>query len=114
MVKSTSGRGRPKAIYRPKRKGDPVVGLMRLKDGRWRASGPEKYTFSESDETLAIAHFREWEAHKTLSNLGTVKVHTNVVDAMADLAKRTVEAGGELEANVSQSEERPGRNVGGQ
>ncbi len=70
MVKSTSNRGRPTAVYRPKLGGDPIVGLMRLKDGRWRASGQQKYTFTEPDEKLAIAHFEEWKARqqgKTIS-----------------------------------------------
>src|SRR5436305_13666155 len=58
-------RGRPTAIYTPKTfKSKPVVGLMRLKDGRWRASGPEKYTFTEHDEAAAIAQFRNWEGRK--------------------------------------------------
>jgi hypothetical protein len=78
MVKNTSSRGRPKAIYFPKLGGDPVVGLMRLGDGRWRASGPEKYTFTEPDEKLAIVQFREWEVRQLGSNLGTLKVHTGV------------------------------------
>lgn len=59
--------GRPVAIYRPAR-GLPVVGLSRLADGRWRASGPERWTFSEPDEALAIARFREWEARKAGTN----------------------------------------------
>lgn len=55
--------GRKKAVYHPVSiKCDPVIGLMRLKDGRWRASGPEKYTFTRADEAQAIAHFRHWEA----------------------------------------------------
>lgn len=100
-VKSTSGRGRPKAVYRPKLGGDPVVGLMRLKDGRWRASGPEKYTFSEPDEKLAIARFREWEASKHISNLGKLKVHANAEAAMIDIARRTIDAGGSLSTTVA-------------
>lgn len=104
MVKSTSSRGRPKAIYHPKRSRDPVVGLMRLKDGRWRASGPEKYTFSEDDEGLAIAHFREWEVSKTISNLGTVQVHATAEAAALDLMKRTMDAGGALSASVQSPE----------
>src|SRR5687767_14907134 len=96
MVKSTSNRGRPKAQYKPKLGGDPIIGLMRLKDGRWRASGPEKFTFTEPDEKLAIAHFREWEARQVGSNLGTLKVHRDAFEAMRDLAKRTIDAGGSL------------------
>lgn len=98
MIKSTSNRGRPKAIYKPKLGGDPIVGLMRLKDGRWRASGPEKYTFTEPDEKLAIAHYREWESRGLGSNLGLLKVHANVYDAARDVMKRTMDAGGALSA----------------
>jgi integrase len=61
MVSSTSKKaGRPIAVYHP-RSGPPVVGLFKLSDGRWRASGPEKYTFSEPDEQLAIARFLGWK-----------------------------------------------------
>jgi integrase len=105
MVKSTSSRGRPKAIYFPKLGGDPVVGLMRLGDGRWRASGPEKYTFTEPDEKLAIVHFREWEARQLGSNLGTLKVHGTAYDAMWDMAKRALDSGGSLSATVERGPE---------
>jgi integrase len=64
MLKSTSKAGRPKAIFKPKTGGDPIVGLMRLKDGRWRVSGPGKITFTEPDEKFAIARFREIEARR--------------------------------------------------
>lgn len=101
MVKSTSRRGRPTAVFRPKR-GEPVVGLMRLGDGRWRASGPEKYTFSEPDEALAVAHFREWQAKKLGSSLGTLKVYTSVETAAIDACQRTVEAGGSLSVTFEQ------------
>ena len=60
-VKTYVKRGRPTAVHKMA-DGTKIVGLMRLKDGRWRASGPEKYTFSERDERLAVAHFRRWEA----------------------------------------------------
>lgn len=52
MVSSTPAKtGRPIAVHKTAR-GEKVVGLFRLKDGRWRASGPEKWTFSERDEDL--------------------------------------------------------------
>ena len=63
MISTLVKRGRPVAIH-DAANGDRIVGLMRLKDGRWRASGPEKFTFSEPDERLAIARFRQWEARK--------------------------------------------------
>jgi integrase len=99
MIKSTSRRGRPLAIYHPKI-GEPVVGLMRLADGRWRASGPEKYTWTESDEALAVAHFHEWQANKIGSSLGTLKVHSTAEAALLDLTTRTTEAGGALTASI--------------
>ena len=46
---------------------------MRLGDGRWRASGPEKYTFSEPDEQLAVLHFHQWKARRSCTTLGTVQ-----------------------------------------
>src|SRR5687767_316421 len=55
--------GRPQAVYRTSW-GDQVPGLMRLADGRWRASGPEKYTFTESDERVALARFHQWQARR--------------------------------------------------
>jgi integrase len=62
--------GRKKSVYHPTTmKSDPIVGLMRLQDGRWRASGPEKYTFTQPDEAQAIAHFRHWEAKKNGQNV---------------------------------------------
>ena len=42
---------------------------MRLGDGRWRASGSEKFTFSESDEDLAVIRFRQWKANKNGTDL---------------------------------------------
>jgi integrase len=102
MVKSATRRGRPTAVHHPK-VGDPIVGLMKLGDGRWRASGPEKYTWTEPDETLAIAHFYEWKARKTGSNLGTLKVHASAEAALKDLATRAVEAGGSLSPTLEQA-----------
>jgi integrase len=99
MLKTKTRRGRPQAIFRPK-VGEPVVGLFRLADGRWRASGPEKYTFSESDELLAIAHFREWQAQRSGSDLGQARVHSTFGAAFRDVMKRAVAAGGSLRAEI--------------
>lgn len=63
-MKTLVKRGRPTAIV-TLADGTRVAGLMRLKRNRWRASGPEKYTFTEPDERLAVAHFRQWEAKKS-------------------------------------------------
>ena len=100
MIKSTTRRGRPTAIYKPSR-GDPVVGLMRLGDGRWRASGPEKYTFSEPDEQLAILHFHHWQARRTRTSLGTVQLHSTAEDALIDMCRRAQAAGGSLQATIT-------------
>lgn len=60
MLRSTNRKpGRPTAHFRT-RNGDRIEGLMRLKDGRWRASGPEKFTFTERDEDLAVMRYRQW------------------------------------------------------
>jgi integrase len=37
---------------------------MQLSDGRWRASGPEKYTFTEADESVAVARFLQWKSQE--------------------------------------------------
>jgi len=73
MLSSVVKRGRHTAVYTAAN-GDQIVGLMRLKDRRWRASGPEKYTFSEPDEKLAIAHFRQWQALKDGDGLVRIPV----------------------------------------
>src|SRR3954464_6413128 len=63
MVTSTKKRGRPVHVYRMAN-GTQIPGLMKLKDGRWRASGPEKFTFSESDEGRAVQRFYEWKSKR--------------------------------------------------
>ena len=64
MIKSTKKKtGRPKGFVKD-RNGDRIEGLMRLKDGRWRISGPEKRTYTERDEDLAIAYFHQWTARR--------------------------------------------------
>jgi integrase len=55
--------GRPTAHYRT-RSGKRIDGLFRLGDGRWRASGPERFTFTEPNEDLAILRFREWQSRR--------------------------------------------------
>ncbi len=64
MKSTTPKGGRPTAVYHPKFGGEPVVGLHRLADGRWRISGPEKITFTEPDERLAIARFHDIQAKR--------------------------------------------------
>jgi hypothetical protein len=55
------------------------------------------------DEKLAIAHFREWEASKVPSSLGKLRVHADAEAALRDLARRTVDAGGSLNATVERA-----------
>src|SRR4051812_41813152 len=62
MLSSTPRKtGRPIGFHRD-RHGTRHDGIMRLKDGRWRASGSEKFTFTEPDEDLALARFYQWKA----------------------------------------------------
>lgn len=69
MVNSTPKKsGRPQAVHKTA-SGEQIVGLMRLADGRWRASGPEKFTFSERDEQLAVARFRQWQGKRQKATL---------------------------------------------
>lgn len=65
MASTKSRGGRPQAVYHPKSGGDPVVGLMRLADGRWRVSGPEKFTFTEPDEGKAVARCLEYQLERS-------------------------------------------------
>src|SRR5687768_8470753 len=78
---------------------------MRLGDGRWRASGPEKYTFSEPDEQLAILHFHQWHVRRSCTTLGTVQIHSSPVDALIDMCRRTQAAGGSLQTTVTPAPE---------
>lgn len=80
MVTSTKKTGRKTAVYYPKSGGGPVIGLFRLGDGRWRVSGPIKYTFSEPDEQLAIAQYRAWQA-KQLGQDGQITLPVATIDS---------------------------------
>src|SRR3954469_15453867 len=61
MVTIKKKAGRPQHIHRTAN-GTQIPGLMKLKDGRWRASGPDKFTFSEADEGRAVQRFYEWKS----------------------------------------------------
>lgn len=70
MIKSITKTGRPTAVYKTSW-GEQVPGLRRLKDGRrWRTSWPNQMTFTEPDERLAVARFREWEAGQQERKIG--------------------------------------------
>ncbi len=71
MVNSKTKTGRPTAVYRTSW-GEQVPGLRRLKDGRWRTSWPNQITFSEPDERLAVARYRQWEAQQ--NGNGTIAI----------------------------------------
>lgn len=96
MDYSTTKKGRPQGFHRTSW-GERIHGLTRLADGRWKVSGPKAVKFSEADERLAVARYQAIRA-KEKSNLGEVAVHGNAVNAMHDLAKRTIDAGGSLQA----------------
>ena len=53
MVTRKRKTGRPIGFYRMT-DGTRIDGLIKLKDGRWRISGPEKTTFTEADECRAV------------------------------------------------------------
>lgn len=93
MITSTHKKsGRPLAFYRD-RHGNRIDGLMRLADGRWRASGPEKFTFTEPNEDLAIARFTKWQESKANPELGTVQIEVDPVVAARSLARRAKATG---------------------
>ncbi len=50
--------GRKQIDHRNTLTGKPVVGLSKMKDGRWRIIGTQT-RFSEADEQRAIARFEE-------------------------------------------------------
>src|SRR5690242_19445012 len=63
--------GRPPKPYRPSWGGDPISGLARQTDGRWRivATGER---FTEIDERRAIQKFRDWQARQNPSTAFSV------------------------------------------
>lgn len=99
MQKSIAKPGRPLKVYRTSW-GDQIPGLIRLKDGRWRISGKNQVTFTESDERLAVARFREMKEAERPSNLGELVMHSTWEAAAKDLAERTHDAGGVLAATI--------------
>ena len=88
MIRSTPKKtGRPIAVYRTA-DGTQVVGLWRLTDGRWRASGPERFTFTEPDERLAVARYREWQQRNQTPNAARQVVHLTAATLGADINQR--------------------------
>ena len=61
MLNSTAKKGRPTTHHRASW-GEKIQGLSRLADGRWKVSGPPVFKFTERDERLAVARFRQIEA----------------------------------------------------
>jgi hypothetical protein len=101
MISSTAKKtGRLIAVYKASN-GDRIPGLMKLKDGRWSASGPQKFTFGEPDEKLAMARFRAWGQRKQSPALGTVQYPLNAYEAALDIARRAIAAGGHLAATTT-------------
>src|SRR4051794_12183900 len=85
--------GRPKGFHRLA-DGSRVEGLVRLKDGRWRVSGPEKITFTEPDEWQAVARFNKILAdrianRKTLIPMGEFTDASEAVNRMIAATKHT-------------------------
>lgn len=88
MITSTPKKsGRPLGYFRD-RHGNRIDGLMRLKDGRWRASGPERFTFTERNEDLAVSRYFKWLEQKANPELGTVQTEVDPVVAARSLARR--------------------------
>jgi hypothetical protein len=53
-------RGRHQKPYQPSWGGDPVVGLYRCHDGRWRINAIN-HRYTEADERRAIQKFQDWQ-----------------------------------------------------
>jgi integrase len=103
MISSTARKtGRPIKVHKD-RHGNQIEGLQRLKDGRWRAYGKERFTFTEPDEDLAIARFRKWKEGKTNPELGTVESFDDPADAAKALAKRA-RASGDATLTISKKD----------
>jgi integrase len=100
MVKSISKKGRPQAVFRTSW-GEQIIGLFKLADGRWRVSGKEKITFSEADERLAVARFREIESKQNpQSNLGQAIAHSTFGAAFLDVLNRADAVGGTIKTQL--------------
>ena len=99
LTTPSAKRGRPLAVHKMAN-GSQIPGLMLLADGRWRASGPDKFTFTEPDEKRAIARFRGWQEKHQSPNLGKMQVHGNAEEAIIDLVKRTMAISGVLTATL--------------
>jgi hypothetical protein len=78
-MKSLRKTGRPAAVYHASW-GEQIPGIMRLGDGRWRLSGPDKVTFSEDDERLAIARFKAMQNAKSVVPLPAASVPFDDLD----------------------------------
>jgi integrase len=100
MTKSIAKKGRPTAYYRTSW-GEKIDGLARLADGRWKVSGPDATKYTEPDERLAVARFREIQAEQNeQSNIGQAKAHGTFGDAFNDVMTRARAAGGTIKAQV--------------
>src|SRR5688500_8045644 len=81
--------GRPPKPYRPSWGGDPIPGLYKCPDGRWRINATGK-RFTEPDERVAIARFKAWQRENQPAEecvdlpIATADIHTSQLsDAIA-------------------------------
>jgi integrase len=102
MTKSIAKKGRPTAYYRTSW-GEKIDGLARLADGRWKVSGPDAVKYTEPDERLAVARFREIEAKRNpQSNIGHAKAHATWSAVFKDVMTRAHVQGGSVKATIEQ------------
>ena len=83
MVKSVTKTGRPRAVYRTTW-GERIPDLYKLKDGRYRLSGADKVTFSESDERVAVMRAQAMLAERRgVAGLAVPKASAKMNDTVA-------------------------------
>lgn len=81
-------RGRRQKPYTPTWGGDPIPGLYKCPDGRWRINATGQ-KFTEHDERLAISKFRQREAQR---NAEKAKFTVTVAEAPSGNGARVAEA----------------------
>jgi len=85
MISTTKRRRGRRQVDYPGPDGQKVIGLSRRpKDGRWRIIGTD-ITYTEPDERMAIARFRQWEAEQAGQG-GEISIPTATIDSQGKVS----------------------------